>query len=138
MSANRGQLVLAGSVAIAVAILAVGVVLNAGTYAGAVAGNDHTVETVGSARAYERTANAGLERLVTETGDDDAPPTEAALRRNVSTFHEQLALSAARSAGATLGLRLDVVDGNRYVFVYTFDTPDLRYRTTVTVEWGPP
>ena len=134
---RRGQLVLAGSVALAVAVVGVAVLLNAAMFTDAVTAADRPREATASAETYRQVVEADLARLVDEAGDD-GPPDAEALRRNVSTYRDRMALSAARSASASLDVRLVDASPPTYTFVFTFDTPELRYRTELTVRWRPP
>lgn len=135
---GRGQLVLAGSVVVAVAVIGVAVLLNGAMYSDAVAGDDRPREAVRSAETYERVVAADLHRLVNTTGGADGPPAVPVLRRNVSIYQDRLAASAARSASASLDVRLVRADPPQYTFVFVFDTPELHYRSDVTVAWGAP
>ena len=132
---RRGQLVLAGSVAIAVVVVGVAVLLNAGTYTDAATVADRPGEATATAERYRQVVEADLRRLVDATGGA-GPPAEAALRRNVSTYGDRIGRSAAASAGASIDLRLVDASPPEYAFVFTFDAPSLHYRTTIEVRGG--
>lgn len=123
---HRGQLLLAGSVAIAVAVLGAAVLLNAAMYTDSVASAD-TPRSVAAAERYERTVETDLRRLVADTDN------VGALRRNVTAYDERMALAAARSASASLEVALVDSSPSSYTFSFSFVTPDLDYRTTMTV-----
>lgn len=123
---RRGQLILAGSVAIAVAVLGAAVLLNAAMYTDSMASADRP-RSVAAAERYEQTVENDLRRLVAET--DGA----AELRRNVTAYDERIALAAARSASASLEVELVGSSPSSYTFSFSFVTPRLDYRTTMTI-----
>ena len=134
---RRGQLVLAGSVAVAVAVVGVAVLLNAAVYTDAAAVDDRPREATAAAERYREVVETDLRRLVNETGGEGLP-SEAALRSNVSTYSDRVARSAARSAEASLDVRLVDAMPPAYTLVMTFDAPSLHYRTTIEVRGGTP
>lgn len=125
---DRGQLVLAGSVAIAVVVVAAVVLANGTLFVDATTGDAGAQSATAAAATYHRAATADLERLVDETA---GPRT---LEATVSAYGDHLALAAARSSSATVAISL--VDGppGPYTFAFAFVSPDLTYRTTITIE----
>lgn len=135
---GRGQLVLAGSVVLAVAVVGVAVLLNAAMYTDAVATDDRSRDAVASAETYRHVVEADLQRLVDETGGDEGAPAVDVLRTNVTTYRDRVARSAARSASASLDVRLVDASPPTYTFAFSFDAPTLHYRTTVSITAGDP
>jgi len=124
---DRGQLLLAGSVVLAVAVLGVAVLLNASMYAGAGMAGEHPAAATESAGQYESLVEADLHRLVNDTADEDA------LRANVTTYADRLARVAARSDGAVLDVRLVSTSPSAYAFEFSYVSPKLTYRTTLSI-----
>lgn len=135
---GRGQLVLAGSVVLAVAVVGVAVLLNAAMYTDAVAADDRSGDAVSAAETYRRVVEADLQRLVDETAGGDGAPAVDDLRANVTTYRDRMARSAARSASASMDVRLVDASPPTYTFAFAFDTPTLHYRTTISITAGDP
>lgn len=124
---DRGQLLLAGSVVIAVAVLGVAALLNASMYAGAGTSGTGSTAAVESADRYESVVESDLRRLVNETA------TEEDLRANVTTYADRLARVASRSDGAVVDVRFVGASPSRYAFEFTYVTPELTYRKTLSI-----
>lgn len=135
-SSGRGQLVVAGSVVIAVVIVAVAVLTNAALYTEEVASADDSRVEVATAERYQRIAQTDLARVVNETvgGTERAP--EAALRRNVSAYAGQLERAAGRSVPTAIQIELAAASPPMYRFTFAYDSPSVHYRANITVRAG--
>lgn len=131
-SRGRGQLVVAGSVAIAVAIVAVAVLSNAALYTEEIASVDQS-EDVAAAERYQRTAQTDLRRLVNATVRGTEETAEAALRRNVSAYAGQLERAAGRSGATAIQIELAAASPPTYRLTFVYESPSVQYQSTITV-----